>query len=100
MYFKKVIILVFVLVSSLLSDIKGPLEKIYEKKYENLNHFKAMYVAIDFDNGGWVYGYAYNHINEDEAEEAARKSCIRQKRKSDINGYCKLYATGDRVLGL
>jgi len=100
MYLKKITILAFILTSSLLADIKGPLEKIYEKKYANLNHFKAMYVAIDFDNGRWVYGYAYNHINEDEAEKDARKSCIIQKRKSDINGYCKLYATGNRVLGL
>lgn len=92
-------ILILLLASSLFAEVKGPIEKAYKYKYENLEGYKAMYVAVDFDDGRWAYGYTYNQINESEAEKAAKKYCEKEKKRHDINGYCKLYAIGNRVLG-
>lgn len=99
MHSKKVLILIFILTSSLFAEIKGPIERAYKNKYETLKDYKAMYVAIDLNNGSWVYGFASNHVNKNEAEKAAKRFCEKERKRQDLNGYCKLYATGNKILG-
>lgn len=93
------LILISILTTSLFAEIKGPIEKAYKNRYLKEKDHKAMYVAIDFNDGSWVYGYASNHVNKVQAEKAAKKYCKKEKIKHQINGSCKLYATGNRVLG-
>ena len=77
----------------------GPVEEMYNGKYQKLRKNKALYVAIDHETGAWAAGMSGNDGSIVGAKRVARRYCLKYVKQNNVNAECKVYAINDKIVG-
>ncbi len=92
---------------SMLADLQpGMAETVGEKKdtiagalakYKRYPEHKALALALDY-KGAYVLGYVHDVPGQDTANGKALEACEAQRKKSNVESPCRVYAEGDKIL--
>jgi len=66
--------------------------------YLTFSHHKAMAIAIDENNGRYVYWFTYGQPFEKTAKKYALKKCEEAAKIRRVKAPCELYAVGNDIL--
>jgi len=66
-------------------------------KYKRYPKHKALALALDY-KGAYVLGYVHDLPGQDTANGKALEFCEAQRKKSNVESPCRIYAEGDKVI--
>lgn len=81
------------------SGVPSAFFKVLDNEYANNPDIKA--IAVVNNEGileGWAAGYSYGNYSEEQAQNNALMECKKRAAQSNIQGTCRVYAVGKKVI--